>query len=223
MPEFIRHPLLDAVGVEHGFGVRDAPPPAGLVGVRQVHGNVVATLEPSGGPSCEEADAVASCQPGRPVGVVTADCVPILAATRDGLAVAAIHAGWRGLAAGVVEAGIAALRGLCDGPHSEIVAVIGPHIGAACYEVDAPVLDALRARFGAAVDAASEPSRTGHRRLALGELVALALSDAGVDGERMAALSGACTACDAVRFHSYRRDRERSGRLVHYISARAAS
>jgi YfiH family protein len=221
LAEFIRHPLLDRIGVPHGFGVIDAAPPAGLLRVRQVHGIAVAIVDEEGVPSHDEADAVVSCQTQRPVGVMTADCVPILAAARDGSAVAAIHAGWRGLGAGVVEAGISALRVQCGGVQADLVAVIGPHIGASCYEVDAPVLDTLRARFGEAVDDASEPTRPGHRRLALGDLVALALGRAGVREGSVAMLAGACTSCDARRFHSYRRDGEHAGRLVHHISARA--
>jgi copper oxidase (laccase) domain-containing protein len=132
--------------------------------------------------------------------------------------VAAIHAGWRGLAAGVIEAGVAALRALPVG-EGELVAAIGPHIGACCYEVDAPVLDALALRFEHWVPGATTPTRPGHARLDLGALAHRALEAAGVAVGQIAALPGSCTSCDAERFHSYRRDGSASGRLVHFIRA----
>ena len=202
----LTHPLLEACGVRHAFGVRDAPEPPGLVCPTQVHGTAVATVR-GGQPEPAQADAILGRQPGCPVGIVTADCVPVLAGLRDGSAVAAIHAGWRGLAAGVVTAAIAALRESAP-VSAEVVAVIGPHIGICCYEVDDPVLVPLRARFGE-LGAATRPSgadRPGHRLLDLGALVAWDLERAGVSVEARAAVPDACTRCDAVRFHSFRRD-----------------
>jgi YfiH family protein len=166
-----------------------------------------------------EADAVVARAGDAPIGVVTADCLPVLAACEGGSAVAAIHAGWRGLAAGVIEAGIDALRRVR--PSAPVSAVIGPHIGACCYEIDAPVLDALR-HFDAELDAAVTPTRPGHHRLALGALARAALIRAGVSPDRIGALERACTSCDAERFHSYRRDGARAGRLVHWIEPRPA-
>ncbi len=214
-PQPLRHELLEACGVAHGFGVRGALEPAGLVRPRQVHGRVVARLEEAG-IDRDEADAVVSRRPGRPVGVVTADCVPILAAGRDGAAVAAIHAGWRGLAAGVVRAGIEALREAGGG---DPVAVLGPYIHGDAYEVDAPVLEALRARFGEAVARAAQPTRPGHARLDLGALVRLELTRAGLEPDAIGEVPGACTFSDARRFHSFRRDGEHAGRLVHHVAA----
>ncbi len=208
----IEHPLLYACGVRHGFGTRSDAPPAGLVRPRQVHGTRVADTE-----QCAagiDADAVVARAPAPPIGVVTADCVPVLAASADGGAVAAIHAGWRGLAAGVIDAAIDALRHAAPG--QTLRAVIGPHIGPCCYEIDAPVLDALR-YFDAALDAATTASRPGHRYLDLGALSRSALVRAGVSASEVGAVAHACTSCDARRFHSYRRDGPRAGRLVHWI------
>lgn len=216
----LRHPLLDALGVAHGFGLRGFEPPAGLRRPTQVHGTraiCAADCAESPGP---EADAIVSDDARHAIGVVTADCVPILLAARGGAAVAAVHAGWRGLADGVIGAGVAALE-RCAKDLRGAVAVIGPHIGPCCYEVDAPVLDAMTQRFGARADAAAQPTRPGHARLDLGALARLALSDAGVDAARTGAIADACTRCDAARFHSYRRDGARSGRMVHFVRARA--
>ncbi len=208
----IEHPLLHACGVQHGFGTRGDPAPAALLRPRQVHGaRVVRAQECAAG---VDADAVVT-RSREPIGVVTADCVPVLAASADGRAVAAIHAGWRGLAAGVIEAGIDALRR--EAPRETLRAAIGPHIGTCCYEIDAPVLDALR-HFDADLDAATTASRPGHHWLDLGALTRSALIRAGVSPREIGAIQGACTSCDAQRFHSYRRDGARAGRLVHWIA-----
>jgi YfiH family protein len=161
---------------------------------------------------------VVSDRGGVRVGVVTADCVPVLAASNDGAVVAAIHAGWRGLSQGVVEAAIRALQAIA-GRGVEVVAVIGPHVGASCYEVDAPVLDALGRRFGGTMEEAATPTRPGHAWLALEVLVRADLAAAGVAPESIGAWPEACTACDRERFHSFRRDGEHSGRMHHFIEA----
>jgi len=207
----IEHPLLHACGVRHGFGTRSDASPPGLIRPRQVHGARVASPQECAGGI--DADAVVT-RAAQPIGVVTADCVPVLAASADGRTVAAIHAGWRGLAAGVIDAGIDALRHAAPG--QTLRAVIGPHIGPCCYEVDAPVLDALR-YFDADLDAAIKASRLGHHFLDLGALSRSALVRVGVLPSEIGAVSHACTSCDALRFHSYRRDGPRAGRLVHWI------
>lgn len=216
---FLSHALLSSVGVEHGFGTRNATEPEGIVRPRQVHGALVAIVKSVVPPEPFEADALATRNPGTGVGVITADCVPVLAVTAGGASVLAIHAGWRGLAEGVVEAGIVALEQL-GGRKKEVRAVIGPCIGACCYEVDEPVLMALRRRFGDALDHVLTPSRPGHARLDLGQLVGTALRRSGLGDDQWGRLDGACTRCDPKRFHSYRRDGPRAGRLVHYIVAR---
>lgn len=215
----LRHPLLAAVGVDHSFGVRGAVKPPGLLRPKQVHGADVAVADarvvrPA------EADAVVSSVPGVPVGVITADCVPILACSRSGGTVVAIHAGWRGLAKGVVAAGIGELRSH-GGDLPDIVAVIGPHIGVCCYEVDDPVLAALAERFGSALDHALRPARPGHAMLDLGRLVSIDLESAGLAADTQALMPNACTRCDPARFHSYRRDGPRAGRLLHHVAAKA--
>jgi hypothetical protein len=199
--------------------VRGSEPPAGLLRPRQVHGRDVVDAQACRAAVAPEADAVWSREPGVPIGVVTADCVPILCASKSGDLVFAVHAGWRGLAHGVVAAGVDAARRNQLG--NELVAVIGPHIGSCCYEVDVPVIDALRHQLGDdAVKSASTETRPGHARIDLGLLCAHALERAGVAPSQIAELPGCCTRCDPARFHSYRRDGARAGRLVHYVAAR---
>jgi YfiH family protein len=216
----IEAPILVRAGVRHGFGMRGFEAPTGTLRPKQVHGVAVATPDSAGRLNPEEADAVVSARPDACIAIVTADCVPILAAASDGSAVAAIHAGWRGLAAGVVAAGIEALRALA-GRDRAIVAAIGPHIGSCCYEVDEPVLSALGARFGdAKVQQSQHATRPGHARIALAELVVAELIAHGVALDALAKIEDACTACHPERFESHRRDGSASGRLIHYVAAR---
>jgi len=215
----LQHPLLSEQNIDHVFGTRESGPHTEAVCPRQVHGASVAMLDAHGRLDLPEADAVVCSSPGLRIGIVTADCVPILAALGSGRVVAAIHAGWRGLAAGVVERGVEVL--LTDQKvDEERVAVIGPHIGPCCYEVDAPVVDALAARYGDLVEGASRFSRPGHVWLDLGELVAAALHTAGFQTARIGRVPSSCTSCHGARYHSFRRDGERSGRMLHHIAAR---
>ncbi|MCP4037259.1 MAG: polyphenol oxidase family protein [bacterium] len=213
----LRHPLIDTLGVAHGFGTRTSVQPPDILRPVQVHGIAVMRVGRGGDTTTREADAIVCDVAGQSIGILTADCVPILACSESGAAVAAIHAGWRGLAAGVVEAGIEALRGLS--PQGDgLFAVIGPHIGACCYEVDSPVLDAMTGRFGAGlVQEASSTTREGHAKLDLARLVEVALDRSGVAQARRARFEDDCTSCDAVRFHSYRRAGEAAGRMTHFI------
>lgn len=217
---WLTHPLLAAAGARHGFGTRACEPPPALLRPRQVHGTRVIVLTRAAAPAREpgEADAIVSERPALPIGVVTADCLPILVATPAG-PVAAVHAGWRGLAAGVIGEALAALAALAPEGLTGAAAVIGPRVGPGCYEVDAPVVEALARRFADALDGALAATRAGHWQLDLAALARADLRRAGVAEARIAALAGACTACDAERFHSYRRDGPGSGRLFHWIAA----
>ena len=217
---WIRHPLLDAVDVVHGFGTRDCVAPAALVRARQVHGCDVVRVTQRADTLVGDADALVCDVPGLAIGVVTADCLPVLIAAPSG-AVAAAHAGWRGLAAGVLAATVAALREIAADA-DRAIAVIGPHVGASCYEVDEPVVRALAARFGDAMAAALRATRAGHYEIDLARLARLALESAGLASERIAAIPDACTACDPERFHSFRRDGPGAGRLFHFVTASAS-
>jgi YfiH family protein len=219
----LRHALLSSLGVDHGFGLRGLAERSDLRCPRQVHGVAVATAEQCAAQdSRPEADAVVSEQIGVRIGVVTADCLPILLAGDRGRAVAAVHAGWRGLAGGVIGACLTALRERL-GKSESITAVIGPHIGKCCYEVDEPVLAAFEERFSKALPRALRQTRPGHARLDLGLLAREALRAGGVETDRIGFLKGACTGCDADRFFSYRREGPETGRLVHFIAAGVSS
>ena len=122
----------------------------------------------------------------------------------------------------VIGAGASALR-LRSARSERIVAVIGPHIGPCCYEVDEPVVRALAERFSLALPEASQETRPGHVKLDLGQLTRIALAAEGIDPGRIGSLPDVCTACDPERFHSYRRDGAAAGRQIHFIAAGVAS
>ncbi len=186
----------DAVAGNRALLRRAAGLPAEPCWLRQVHGSgVIAACE---GPAAAPADGSWTDRPGRVCVVLTADCLPVLLARRDGSAVAALHAGWRGLAAGVLEAGVAALGGGAD-----LVAWLGPAIGPDHFEVGPEVRAAFVAADAGAAAAFRPAARPGHHLADLYALARRRLARAGV-----ASLHGGgwCTFADAGRFYSYRRD-----------------
>lgn len=175
--------------------------------LRQVHGTTVATFDTTADDVVQEADAAIARTPGVVLAVLTADCLPILVCAEDGSEVAAIHAGWRGLAGGVIERSIEQLRA----PRERLLAWLGPAIGPQSYEVGADVRDTFLAHDAAAAFA-FEPTRAGHWRCDLYALARQRFAACGV-----AHVSGGSfdTFADA-RFYSHRRDRV-TGRFASLI------
>jgi purine-nucleoside/S-methyl-5'-thioadenosine phosphorylase / adenosine deaminase len=173
-----------------------------LATVRQVHSARVVEAAP--GP-CGDADALTTRRAGLALRVVTADCVPVLLASSE--AMAAVHAGWRGLAAGIVGAAARALAG--TGP---VLAIIGPAIGACCYEVGPEVADQVASRAASAAVIVDRGASRPHLDLALA--ARLELTRAGV---AEIVTIDACTRCSPDRLWSYRRDGARAGRNVALI------
>jgi YfiH family protein len=210
-------PVLIASGFKHGFGHKGSQVPECTVFPVQVHGIEVLEATQRTGQCESQADAVFASSPGISVGVVTADCVPILVAARgDKPVVAAIHAGWRGLAAGVIEKGLDAVRSYSGG--SELVAAVGPAARGCCYEVDAPVREGLEARYAAHLEEALIPTSQDHYQLDLPVLATRILESSGLGAASIGTAHRVCTICDPVRFESYRRDGNQAGRLSHFIS-----
>ena len=215
-------PILGALGIEHGFGQRETAAPEDTSFRKQVHGTNVSVATESRATD-EPADAVVTCVGGVSVGIVTADCVPILVASENGIGVAAIHAGWRGLAAGVIEAGVEKLR--AEAGQRSLVAAIGPAARGCCYEIDEPVWLGLGARYGVALEdeAILRPTEPGHAMLDLAALAARALEKCGLKTTKIGYTHCLCTICSPDRFESFRRDGATAGRLRHYIRSKAAS
>lgn len=170
--------------------------PAAPLWLQQVHGTTAVDAAATSGPV--PADAAYACQPGRVCAVLTADCLPVLLCDRTGGCVAAVHAGWRGLAAGVIEQTVAAM-GL---PGAELLAWLGPAIGPAAYQVGSEVRDSFMAHDSRAALAFSRGG-DGRWQADLYRLARQRLADCGVH-----AVSGGdyCTFTESERFFSYRRD-----------------
>jgi len=174
--------------------------------LRQVHGSgVVEADELTHAP---EADAAIARRPGTVCAVLVADCIPVLLADGTGAMVAIAHAGWRGLAAGVVENTV---RGMACDPRG-LTAYLGPGIGATAFEVGSDVRDAFLARDAGAA-AAFAPHAAGKWLADLFLLARQCLRRAGVAAIHGGAL---CTYSDARRFFSYRRSRT-TGRMAALI------
>jgi len=159
-----------------------------------------------------EADAAWTDQPGQVCVVLTADCLPVLLAEKHGRLVAAVHAGWRGLAAGIIENVVQALPASA----SDLIAWIGPAISNLNYEVDNRVRDAFL-RLDASFSDCFEPNRTGQNQHYLADLKAIALAQLQAAGVRSSVDAKLCTSSDSERFFSHRRDQGHSGRQASLI------
>jgi len=171
---------------ERGLGRLVPAEPAWL---KQVHGKRVVDLDSS---AEREGDACVTRKANTVCAVRMADCMPVLFADEDGTTVAAAHAGWRGLAGGVLEATVEAMR---VAPH-KLVAWLGPAIGPGVYEVGEDVRAAFRG-----YESAFQPTRPGHWLLDL-----YTVARAKLAGLKAVCGGGFCTYSER-RFYSYRRDR----------------
>jgi len=181
--------------------------PAQPAWLRQVHGISIVDAN-SGTTDRPQADGAVAHAAGAVCAVMAADCMPVLLADQDGTVVAAAHAGWRGLCAGVIEAALDAMRV----PAESVLAWLGPAIGPRVYEVGAEVREAFVSRDPAAV-AAFTPTRRDHWLLDLYMVAKQRLERRGVS--RIYG-GGFCTYSDPQRFYSFRRDRtaERMAALI---------
>ena len=181
--------------------------------VHQIHGSRVVRVH--AGEEMDTsvyADALVSDDPSRVLSVRVADCVPILLARRDGLAVAAVHAGWRGTVAGVVPAALADLAGMA--PARDFIAAIGPCIGFDAFEVGLEVLDEFRRVFGPEAPCRGAPNGKGYvdlRSAIASQLIALGMPAEQID------LTDRCTIRDREEFFSHRRDQGVTGRMAAII------
>lgn len=188
--------------------------PACLLGVSQVHGaRVVRVTAPWPAGAGEAADAMVTAVPGLALGVVTADCAPVLLADRGGRVVGAAHAGWRGAVAGVLEATLDAMRALGAG---EILAVIGPCIGRDSYQVGDDMQAVVLAASPWADFCFSPDPEPGRARFDLAAYCRARLARAGAEVRWIEA----DTCADAARFFSHRRRTlAGGGPLGHQMSA----
>lgn len=184
--------------------------------LHQVHGSIVRAVR-AGEPfeSGVKGDALTSDDRTRVIAVRVADCVPVLIASTDGAFVAAIHAGWRGVVAGVVGAGVQQLRERCGA--SPLVAAVGPCIGFEPFEVGPEVVTEFERVFGS--DAPVRRRDDGKGRIDLRTAVKLQLRGAGLNEDGIDT-TDRCTSRDADEFYSHRRDRGITGRMAALIAPR---
>ena len=169
--------------------------------LQQVHGAAVAAIDEPADDA--PADAAIALQPRNVCVVSIADCLPVMFADRDGRAVGVAHAGWRGLAGGILQNTAAAMRARLGNRDAALLAYLGPAIGPKHFEVGVDVLDAMRARLPQA-HAAFTPAVGGKYLCDLVALARQALAQAGV---APVFGGGQCTYGEETRFYSYRRDR----------------
>jgi len=187
-----------------------------LYEVSQVHGAAVVAVDASDDAVAvrrREADALCAARGAVAVGVRIADCVPVLLADASTGAVAAVHAGWRGTVAGVIEAAVDRLHDRYGSEPSSLAAAILPHIGDCCFEVGEEVAETLRL-------SSPDPNVVDRSRskphVDLAAIVSAKLVRMGLAAERIERIAG-CTRCEPERFFSFRRDGKHSGRHLAVI------
>jgi hypothetical protein len=187
------------------------------VWLHQVHSNGVVRIEAGKSHFNDtKADALVTDDPNRALSIRVADCVPVLLARDDGQAVAAVHAGWRGVVSAAALQAIKELNRTGDCPANRLIAAIGPSIGFDAFEVGSEVLDEFVQVFGN--DVPVRHAEPGKGRVDLRECLRRQLIDAGVKSDRID-VSDRCTYRDANEFFSHRRDKGVTGRMSAVIAA----
>jgi len=175
--------------------------------LNQVHGIHVHRFEEASRAEPPEADAAVTSVSGMVLAVLTADCLPVVFAARDGREIAAAHAGWRGLAGGILERTVKAMHT----PAGDVLAWLGPAAGPEKYEIGEEVFAAFTAHNPQATKAFTA-TRPGHWRGDLYTLARQRLQAVGINAQHIYG-GGLCTISDSQRFYSHRRD-ARTGRMA---------
>jgi YfiH family protein len=221
-------------------GEADTP----VVTVRQIHSSVLVVASAAGDTwkaGCK-ADGLMTDEPGQLLAVQTADCIPVLVADRKRRVVAALHAGWRGTVKRIVETGIGRMRLEFGSRPEDLIAAIGPGIGACCYAVGEELVSSFESQFSYANDLFSEvydtdPVRTKYPMLfltqrapghsSIGPSIHLDLAEANRRQLLSAGLKpraiqvmGGCTSCQPNLFFSHRASHGRTGRMFGVIGIR---
>jgi YfiH family protein len=186
-----------------------------VVTMKQVHGDNVVEVTDTGIKEAGEADAMVTARSGLFLGVLTADCVPILMIAAKERLAAVVHAGWRGTLSGIAAKAAAHLAENYDVAPESLEAALGPAIGACCYEVGDDVVEPLRARWGRVAD---DCVRSGGVKphVDLRRLNRAILAQSGLALERIFEI-GPCTKCAAGDYYSYRREGKETGRQMSVV------
>lgn len=196
-----------------------ALPAPRLLTVNQVHGNGILVIDRPNQDLSHflrvEADVIITNQPGIMMGILVADCFPVLLWAPQKRVAAAVHVGWRGAALGLLGHTVQALEKQFDVTADSLYAAVGPGIAAHSYEVDRPVRDAFRQGSGH-WDQIARETRLGHWQLDLQHSCLLQLAAAGVPAGQIDRVAD-CTCCTRESFFSYRRDQGRTGRQMGFM------
>jgi polyphenol oxidase len=186
-----------------------------IVTMRQVHGDNIVEVKDKNLKEAGEADGMITAERDIFLGVLTADCVPLLFAAPERKLAAVVHAGWRGTLAGIAEKAVHLFESQYDVLPAEIEVGLGPSIGPCCYEVKEDVAGPLMKRWGK-VSTPSVIVRDGKTFINLRRLNRDILRAAGVPGKQLHEV-GPCTSCDEEECFSYRRVGGETGRQLSFI------
>jgi YfiH family protein len=193
--------------------------PHQLLTVKQVHGKDLLVIDQPNPDLTHflsvEVDAIVTNQPGMMIGVLVADCYPVLLWDQTQPVIAAVHVGWRGAATGILEKTIQGMADHFGCQAANLSAAIGPGIGGHKYEVDRPVREAFRQGTGFWEQIATEVS-LGHWQLDIALSCRLQLEQAGLRVNNIDQ-AAECTCCHPELFFSYRRDKGKTGRQIGFI------
>lgn len=197
---------------------------ARLVTLSQIHSDLVHIIEERDGQRnrSREGDALATRQPGVAVGILVADCFPILLADPDSGAVAAVHSGWRGTANRILRKTVERLRAAFGSRPARLLAAVGPGIRSCCFEVGIEVVSSFKESFAGADLASPLANRPDKYLLDLPRALQIQGAEAGLHPDRMFDL-GVCTRCNPREFFSYRAEGQRAGRQMALIGRLAGN
>ena len=207
-PQVVKDNICDT---KRAVGIHDER----IVTMKQVHGDRIVEVRDKNLKEAGEADGTYTAEAGIYLGVLTADCVPILILEPERKIAAAVHAGWRGTLAGIAAKAVGALKERYGVAGQGIEAALGPAIGACCYEVKEDVSRPLVDKWGQLAES-SIHHRSGKTFVDLRGLNRAVLESAGIPPNRVYQI-GPCTSCAKEEFFSYRRERKETGRQISVI------
>ncbi|MFQ5683443.1 MAG: peptidoglycan editing factor PgeF [Candidatus Binatia bacterium] len=207
-PRAVKDNMCD---VKKAVGVHDLR----IVTMKQMHGDHIIDMKDRNRKEAGEADGMVAEEREIFLGVLTADCVPILFSVPGRKLVAVVHAGWRGTLAGIAPKMVRHLNERYDAEPDSLETAIGPAIGACCYEITADVSGPLVRKWRDLAQNCLQ-GKDGRQFLDLRELNRLQLEEAGIPAKQIFRL-GPCTSCAGDDFYSYRRERRETGRQMSFI------
>lgn len=186
-----------------------------IITMKQLHGDRIIEVKDIHVKEAGEGDGMVTREKDAFLGVLTADCVPILFVAPEQAIAAVVHAGWRGTLAGIAAKMVQLLDSTHDISPNAVEAALGPAIGSCCYEVKDDVFGPLIERWGKVADECLK-NRAGKTYLDLRRFNRAILEQAGVPSKQIYEV-GPCTSCSVDQFFSYRREKRETGRQISFV------